>query len=456
MQTTHLQLAVDLHKSFNSSDLYSWIRAVLALFGESDVVRTNWKYFVIIHPAPTGWSRLPSSSMAIRLRLQPTGVRFSFLFKNEFSPLGINSSSRHSRKMGSLGTRKANVLIVGSGGVGTMAAYALEKTGKAAVTSVLRSNFSVVERNGFNINSLDHGDIKGWKPTQIRNSVPDVAQEVGLQPYDFVVVTTKNVADVPPSVADIIALAITPGHTAITLLQNGLNIEKPLISAFPQNPIISGISFIGATEGPLGTIKHDDHDTLVVGAFPNPNVDNEVSEAAARRFVDAYSCPGIDCVYEPDVRFWRWRKLLYNSSYNTVATILRMDTSRMRVSEHIIDSLIRPLMQEIQATALAAAGVDLPDELIERMITIDTFEAFFKPSMMQDIEKGNYIEFENIVGEPLREAESVGIPTPTLKVIYELLKGLQWQTKEAKGLIKVPTKSEPGLKYGTKHPRVVT
>ncbi|KAK3312823.1 hypothetical protein B0H66DRAFT_568958 [Apodospora peruviana] len=351
---------------------------------------------------------------------------------------------------------KANVLIVGSGGVGTMAAYALEKGGKASVTAVLRSNFPAVKKSGFNITSLDHGEIQGWRPSRIRNSIPDTAKQ-GDQPYDFVVVTTKNIADIHPSVAEIIAPAITPGHTAITLLQNGLNIERPLITAFPSNPIISGISFIGATEGPKGTIKHDDHDVLIVGAFDNPNISATESDAAAKHFIDLYgSCPGIDCLHEPDVRFSRWRKLLYNASFNSVATILRMDTSRMRVSEHIVDDLIRPIMLEIQAAALAK-GVELPDELVDRMIVVDTFEAFFKPSMLQDAEKGNYIEFENIVGEPLREAERLGVPTPTLRVVYGLLKGIQWRVREAKGLVKVPLKSDPGLKYGGgKGPRTVT
>jgi len=144
---------------------------------------------------------------------------------------------------------------------------------------------------------------------------------------------------------------------------------------------------MGATEGPKGTIKHDDHDVMIIGAFENPNISSEISDAAARRFADMYgSCAGIDCVYEPDVKFSRWRKLLYNASYNSIATIMRMDTARMRVSEHVIDDLIKPIMLEIRAAA-AAAGVDLPMELVDAMIFADTFEAFFKPSMMQDIEK---------------------------------------------------------------------
>lgn len=67
--------------------------------------------------------------------------------------------------MGSVPDTKANVLLVGSGGVGTMAAYALEKGGKASVTAVLRSNYNVVNENGFDINSIQHGEVRSWKPS---------------------------------------------------------------------------------------------------------------------------------------------------------------------------------------------------------------------------------------------------------------------------------------------------
>lgn len=46
------------------------------------------------------------------------------------------------------------------------------------------------------------------------------------------------------------------------------------------------------------------------------------------------------------------------------------------------------------------------------------------------------MEMECIVGEPVREAQRLGVPVPTLTVIYNLLKGLQLRTKEAKGLWK--------------------
>lgn len=58
------------------------------------------------------------------------------------------------------------VLLVGSGAIGTMAAYALEKGGKASVTAVLRSSFEIVKNHGFSIDSVEHGKITAWRPTK--------------------------------------------------------------------------------------------------------------------------------------------------------------------------------------------------------------------------------------------------------------------------------------------------
>ena len=61
---------------------------------------------------------------------------------------------------------KAQVLLVGCGGVGVIAALNLESSGRAAVTAVLRSNHSKVTSEGFHIQSCDHGEIHGWRPSK--------------------------------------------------------------------------------------------------------------------------------------------------------------------------------------------------------------------------------------------------------------------------------------------------
>ena len=268
----------------------------------------------------------------------------------------------------------------------------------------------------------------------------------GIEPFDFILVTTKNVPDVPPTVGTVIEPAVTAGKTAIILSQNGLNIEKPLIRQFPNNPIISSVSYIGATEKSHGKILHDDADVQKIGPFSNQALPAGVAESAAKRYVAAYNPEGkLGVVYDGDVNRARWRKLVYNASFNSVAAVLRMDTPRMRMSRHVIDDLIRPIMLEVIAAARACGVPDLADDVAEAVIRADPTDTAFKPSMCQDVEKGNFMEIENIVGEPLRDGEAHGVPMPTLRTIYGLLKGLQLQVKEAKGMWK--PKFEEGNPY---------
>jgi len=171
------------------------------------------------------------------------------------------------------------------------------------------------------------------------------------------------------------------------MLQNGLNIEKRLIFAFPTNAIISGVSLIGATETAPGVVLHDDGDKIIISPYQESGTSPEVSVKAAERFVELYAASGkVKCEYNENVGFVRWRKLVYNASYNGVCAITRMDTSSMRYAEFPIDELVRPIMLEICAIA-KAAGFELPEGVVEGMINADPADTWFKPSMQQDVEK---------------------------------------------------------------------
>ncbi|GAM34785.1 hypothetical protein TCE0_015r02589 [Talaromyces pinophilus] len=304
---------------------------------------------------------------------------------------------------------KKRILLIGSGGVGTMAAFSLEASGLASVTAVLRSNYEAVSKKGFNIESVDYGTHVGWKPSEVINSVPNVADEA-VEPFDYIVVTTKNCPDIEPTVSDIIAPAVTEG---------------------------------GTEEKGHGNIIHNDHDVLIVGPFQNPNISSNTALAAAKEFSDIYQTSGkVICELNEDVGFVRWRKLVYNACFNPVAAITRMDTSRMRLAKTPIDDLIRPAMWEVW-NAAKAAGHELPADHVEKTIEADPFDVWCKPSMLQDALKGNFIEHMNLVWEPIQEAEKLGVPTPVLKTIFGFCQALQWQTKEAKGLVTLPAGAPP-------------
>jgi ketopantoate reductase len=76
----------------------------------------------------------------------------------------------------------------------------------------------------------------------------------------------------------------------------------------------------------------------------------------------------VDYEFNEGVGFVRRRKLIYNAAYNSVCTIPRMDTTRMRLTKPPIDDLVTPLMQEIWNIA-KAAGHELPGEVLDEMST---------------------------------------------------------------------------------------
>lgn len=73
---------------------------------------------------------------------------------------------------------KANILLIGCGGIGTIASLNLELGGKAAVTAVLRSNYEHVKRYGFSIKSVDHGIVDGFRPSSCKFNPPKLIQTI--------------------------------------------------------------------------------------------------------------------------------------------------------------------------------------------------------------------------------------------------------------------------------------
>lgn len=317
-------------------------------------------------------------------------------------------------------------VIVGAGGVGSMAAYALSLTSET--TAIVRSDYDQVSQHGYYIESVDYGTIESFKPQNVAKSIDDAVQ---YGPFDFVVVTTKNVPDVT-KVENLIEPLIT-ANSVIVLVQNGIDIGAPFVEKYPQNIVLSGVSMISSTNYG-GKVTQVGHDELKVGYFLNPNVPVQKQEMAAKKFVELYHNGKNDGIYDPDVKFTRWRKLVYNGTMNTICTLTGVDVGRLEMFGGM--PLVRKAMREIYDVA-KSDGVEIPEDVMEIMIRSDDGN-YYAPSMLVDARKGNYMEVEVILGNAVRIAERNGVPAPTLLLVYDLLKVLQMLTKEAQGALVVP------------------
>ncbi|KAJ5602511.1 hypothetical protein N7537_005467 [Penicillium hordei] len=237
--------------------------------------------------------------------------------------------------------------------------------------------------------------------------------------FDYVVITSKNTPDYPLTIADLV-------DPATALVQNGLNIETPYLQRYTDSICLSSVSLIGPHKTAPAVIENEGHNWLIIG------------------LISLASCTGggkTDCTFIPDVPFHRWQKLAYNVCLNPICAITGLDTGRIRLAEDTVSTVLRPAMQEIVAAA-KAVGVILHSGIEDRMINIDPLTMYLRPSMLEDVQKGNLVEFETLVGEPLREGLSCGVSMPTLTVLYRPLKAMQWRLKKQRGIIDVPAKGE--------------
>lgn len=325
----------------------------------------------------------------------------------------------------------SKILLIGVGGVGSIAAYTLQKNG-CEVSVVAKSQYDVLSNDGFSIESCDYGSIPSFKPDHVFKNAEEAVSKVGV--FDYIVVTTKNIPDVSP-VEKMFEKAYNK-DTAIVLLENGIGIERSVFKAFPDATVISGVTMISSTLYGR-TVKHVGPDTVSFGPFINSSIDKDLQISKAKKFVELYYNEKNKAQYNEDVKYTRWRKLVYNGAINTVCAITNVDSGRLELFGGM-DKISRPAMKEVIAIA-KADGVELPEDIMDFMIRSDDGE-YYPPSMLIDIRKNQYTEYKTIVGTALDIAQEKGVDAPVLTILSDLLEVIQMRTMESRGRIVLPEK----------------
>ncbi|KAF3032977.1 hypothetical protein E8E12_002726 [Didymella heteroderae] len=247
---------------------------------------------------------------------------------------------------------RPRVLLFGAGGIGTVYLWLLSKT--STTTAVCRSNYDVAKKDGFIINSSIFGQNIHFRPNVVKSC--EEAASADPTPFDYIVVCSKAI---PGTVPKWIASAVTPGHTAIVLLQNGIGIEDEYQAAFPGNPIISTVLYFPATQRPAGVITHGEIERLEIGAFPTSAPDTH-----AKAFAALITAAGATAVLHADIQQVRWTKLLINASWNPICALARSKDTDVLASCVDADSVIEAVMLEIRDIA-AAYGYVITHEKVQ-------------------------------------------------------------------------------------------
>ena len=101
-------------------------------------------------------------------------------------------------------------------------------------------------------------------------------------------------------------------------MQNGVGNEDPFRSAYPQNTIISGVVWVGATQTSPGLIKHMQAENTEIGLFSNSGSDSGREKSRLENFASIMRQGGTNISVEDDVQVKRWEKVVWNAAWNTI------------------------------------------------------------------------------------------------------------------------------------------
>jgi 2-dehydropantoate 2-reductase len=304
---------------------------------------------------------------------------------------------------------KSRVLIIGAGAIGSFYGALLAEKG-AEVSVVCRSEFETVREHGFAIESGALGD-RIFRPAQVLRSA---AEYQGGYP-DYLIVSVKVVHGVDR--AALIRDAVGP-DTVIVLIENGVEIESEIATAFPANELISALAYIQVSRVGPGKVKHHALGDLTLGNYPSG------ATTRCRLLADELQRDGVRCTVSEQVVTARWHKCVWNAVFNPISVLGGvLDTAAILAPAEGI-AFVRQAMHEVIRVA-AAAGHILPPAMVDQYIEGTRRAPPYKTSMALDFENGRAMEVEVILGNVVRAARREKVTIPALEALYALLKMIE-------------------------------
>jgi 2-dehydropantoate 2-reductase len=297
------------------------------------------------------------------------------------------------------------IAVVGSGAVGSYYGALLAASGQE-VHFLMRADLEAVRRNGLAIRRPE-GDLL-IRPANAHGR----SEEIG--PCDLVIVALKATANtrlpelIPPLLKE---------ETLLLTLQNGLGNGSFLSRHFGAERVLGALCFICLNRIEPGVIQSFYPGYLVVGEQEGP------PRERTHRLAEMWKAAGVSCRVAESLGEARWRKLCWNVPFNGLAIAAGGIDTQAILAQPRLKKLAEALMKEVQAIA-RAAGHEIEDAFLERQFTVTYPMGPYRPSSLIDYQLGREVEVEAIWGEPLRQADRLGVDIPCLRTLYALLVSL--------------------------------
>jgi len=308
---------------------------------------------------------------------------------------------------------KPRVAIVGSGALGTYYGAYLARAGHD-VHFLVRSGRAAVLARGMRVKTPT--EKFRLKKVQIYGST----EEIGA--CDLVIVALKATAN--DTLKKLLPPLLGPSTLVLTL-QNGLGVEEPVAEVAGPDRVIGALCYIAAERKEPGVVECRFPGVMTIGKFGKPA--GERTHAVAALFSRA----GVKCEAQDNLEEMRWRKLVWNVPFNGIAIAAGGVTTDVIMTDEGLRTLARRVMEEV-VDAAAKFGHEIPRSFVDLQFERTAKMGGYRPSSLIDFEDGKELELEEIWGEPVRRAKSVGAAVPRMEMLYWLIRHRLATRKTAK------------------------
>lgn len=305
--------------------------------------------------------------------------------------------------------------ILGAGATGGYLGACLASAGQDVTLIARGRHLEAMREHGVRVLEADGTEVLA------RPACTDRLEAAGEADVTFVTLKAHGLAAVAPA----LGASLRPG-TALVFAQNGipwwfflregrrLEAVDPggvIAASIPAQHVVGCVVYPATSlEGP-GVIRHVEGNRFSLAELDGARSERVTAIAAA------LASAGLRAPVQSRIREEIWLKLIGNATLNPVSALTRAGLAEM-VGDPGTRELLRTLMLEVEAVG-KALGIE-PGISVEKRLEGAGRVGDHRTSMLQDVESGRPLEVEALVGSVVELAGQVGVPVPSLEVVYRL------------------------------------
>ena len=308
--------------------------------------------------------------------------------------------------------------IVGAGAIGCWLGARFAAAGHNVSVFARGATLDALREHGLRL--TDGGEVHAYPIC-----ADEDASALGTQDLVIVAVKAPAMAAVAPVVG-----VMTGADTIVVPAMNGVPwwfADGLKVAEGPARRVVDPDGTIGAhipAANVIGCVVHAStalvepgharrnmSDVLIFGE-PAGKLSNRVA-----KLVEMFDGVGLASRASDNIRHDIWYKLWGNMTMNPVSAITGATADRV-----IDDPDVRTLLMSVMAEAavvgsLIGCPIDKPGE---NRIDVTRKLGAFRTSMLQDVDAGRPIELDALLGAPRAIAGALGVPTPSMNMLYGL------------------------------------